>query len=249
MIIDIAELGTSYSKSYFYVWYKGQRSKSIPWNASSEFVKKAFEQIGTMLGSVCVSKTSSIVNPGGFRWAVRLQNNLDDFSSGLLIQTADVRLDHEASNISIAFLTTNEAINDWILIDGEDSMCTHRSATYLNGSGTKILVFQYEVLPGDRVSELEFSTSNPVVNVRESSGISNAVNKGSFSNIDAELSWSGTYVGKNISIDASRPFVERVEFKGIVSQVDKYHVGDELYFSVKFNKKVAVSVHLCLQFN
>ena len=81
VIIDLAELGTSYSKSCFYIWYKGHRSISIPWNAPSDFVKHALEGISSLKGSVCVSRSKSIYS--GFRWAIRLRHALDDFYDSL----------------------------------------------------------------------------------------------------------------------------------------------------------------------
>ncbi len=242
VIIDIAEIGTSYSKSYFYVWYKGQRSISIPWNAPSNYVKNAFERIGTMMGSVCVSRSKSSLNTGGFRWAVRLEDNLDNFSNnGLSIQTADVQSDHEASNISLTYLVTNESLNNWTVIDGEMNMCTDRSASYIKGSGTKTLLFQYQVLPGDRIDELKFIAPEPVIRLGNDTRMTNAINEGTMSRVDVDLNWTDVDIGKEISIEASRPLVKNVHFIGNESHNKIHHAGDKLYFNATFSKKVIVS--------
>ena len=249
VIIDVAELGTSYSKSYFYIWYKGQRSMSIPWDASSSFVKYALEKIVTMTGSVCVSRAVSILNSGGFRWAVRFQSNLDDFNDGLSIQTADVRSDHEASNVSLTHVVTNEPLQNWTVIDGENNMCTDRSADYLEGSGTKTLIFQYQVLPWDNINTLKFSNSQPVVIVGMNTRITNAINNGAISDINAKLDWDSINIGKEISIDASRPYIENVQFVEYMPDIEDYHAGEKLYFNVKFSKKVVVSFNIYAKYD
>ena len=49
-VIDTVQLGTSLSKSYFYIWYKDERSESIPWDANATLVKLAIEQMTSLVG-------------------------------------------------------------------------------------------------------------------------------------------------------------------------------------------------------
>lgn len=240
VIIDIAELGTSYSKSYFYLWYKNERSASIPWNASSLFVQKVLENMSAIFGSVCVARSSSSFNSIGYRWAIRLDDRHDDFNYGFSVQTANVYLDHEASNVSILELKTNEPLDDWVAEDGEREMCTERHAYFANGSGTDTLTFLYEVLPGDTVSKLNFTSLESVIKVGQEARICNAINHGMVSHVDVKLKAVKSF-GKDILIDTSTPHIQNVSFIGGASLTKKYHVGDSLYFSMKFNKNVVVS--------
>lgn len=248
MVIDVSELGTSYSKSYFFVWYKDERSKSIPWNASSKFVKEALEEMSSISGSVCVSRSLSSFNSKRYRWAVRFSNRDDDFSNVVYIETANVYLDHEASNVSITQLITNKPLQDWVTDDGEQTMCTERHAVFVNGSGSDTLLFHYEVLPGDIVPKLNFTDLDPVIKIDPTSKIVNAINNGSLSDIDAELNFKNPLVSfrKDISIDTSIPFIENVTFVGNMSLAQKYHAGDSLYFCVRFSKNVVVRYAFCL---
>ncbi len=244
VVIDIAELGTSYSKSYFYVWYEEERSMSIPWNAPSQMVREALEKMASVLGSVCVSRSPSSFNPQGYRWAIRFNDRYDDFDNGFYIETASVYRDHEASNISITRLNTNKPLEDWTPEDGDRTMCTERHATFVNGSGTDVLTFRYEVLPGDVTPKLSFATLEPVIKVNnDTTRIANAINNGTLSFIDVKLNVeNSSSFQEDISIDTSPPYVQSVACIGNLSLTEKYHASDSIYLNLQFNKNVVVRI-------
>ncbi len=239
VIIDVGKLGTSYSKSYFYMRYRNERSSSILWNASAEQVKQALENLSTMSGSVCVARSLSALGPG-FRWAIRLDDRYDDFNYGFSVDTASVYRDHNASDVTVSVITTNEPIKDWLTDDGDDSMCTERHAAFSSGSGTDTLTFKYEVLPGDAITKLEFKELSPLIKVNSAAKISNAIQNKESSNVDANLVAPLDF-GKEISIDTSAPYILNANFVGDAPLSSKYHVGDILFFSLRFNKNVTVS--------
>ena len=243
IIIDIEKLGTSYSKSYFYIWYKNERSSSIRWNASSENVKQVLEKMNKISGSVCVSRSASTLEGSkGYRWAVRFDNHKDDLRNGFYIQTANVNLDHKASNVSLVHLETSRPLDNWLSDDGDETMCTERSAVYISGSGDDTLKFRYEVLPGDSTDKLNFSNPSPLIKIgTESTRITNAINDGRGSSIDVKLDSPITFLDKDIMIDTSIPFLNNVTITGPTAAANKYHAGDTLSFSLKFNKNVVVS--------
>ena len=154
VITRIAELGASYSKSYFYICFRNHRLESIPWNASSKYVKTAIEHMESVWGDVCVSRSLSAVNTNGFRWAVRFDTRFDDINYGFQIATANVYHDHEVSDISVTLFVTNMPLDDWVTDDGEKAMCTIWNTLYQWGAGTAKLTSNYEVLPRDRNSGL-----------------------------------------------------------------------------------------------
>jgi hypothetical protein len=242
IIIDTSELGTSYSKSYFYIFFGKERSTSIPWDASSRFVKNALEMMSGIIGPVCVSRSLSAANIKRYRWAIRFNNRHDDIDKEIRVQKAHVRLDHEASNITVTRINTDIPLQDWVTNDGEVTMCTERNLNFIGGSGTNKLTFHYEVLPGDKVSVLNFTRQDPLIMVGGQSGsIRNSINNGTLSKINANLSTGTIDWENNITIDTSTPVIEDVSIFKSSSVTATYHVGDSIYFNVRFNKNIAVS--------
>lgn len=206
-------------------------------------MKEAFEKMSSVLGTVCVSRSTSSFDSSGYRWAVRFNDRHDDFSNGVHIETANVRLDHEASNVSIVQLTTNIPLKNWVTDDGEQTMCTERHAAFASGSGTDTLTFQYEVLPGDITPSLNFTAVDPVIKVSQTAKIVNSINDGTMSNIDVDLDLqsAAAFFEKEISIDTAKPYVQNITLVGSSLLAERYHSGDSLYFSLKFSKNVVVS--------
>ena len=239
-MIDTISLGTSLSTSYFYILYNDEKSESIPWDATSSFIKDRIEKMTNISGHICVSRSQSLQS-AGYRWVIRFDGMWDDMGFGFSIEHANVRRAHRAISLSVTFLVRDEILSDWIHDDGDATMCTFRHAKYVaGGSGKNQLTFKYSSLPGDTSygSILSISPS-----IRLNSGedtITNALNYGKLSDIEANLVWNDAFAG-NIMIDTSHPEVIDVVISGSVDLTETFHAGDILYFEIIFNKPVRVS--------
>ena len=248
IVLDTLSLAASRLDSYFYIRYKNKLSRSIPWDAPAELVKFTLEQMTSVIGSVCVSRSRSLVSymSGGFRWAIRFEGLMDDFNiGGFEVEAAKVSFDQEGMKIEQSFLLTNEPLQGWVQDSGDDSMCTARYASYKSGSESEKLHFIYTVLPGDMSSALDLSSRNQYIihMMSEIDQISNTVYRGISSLISAELSAKNmTISSKNIiEIDTSAPVVQSVRTIDTASFNQTYMAGDSLYFEIEFNKPIAVS--------
>jgi len=246
VVIETLTLGTSLSKSYFYVLYKNERSPSIPWDASSDFVQSTIEGMLEVSGPLCVSRSPS--ESVGFRWAIRFDGVEDNIHARFDIERAKVYLDHEAMDVAAFFLLTNTSLANWTNSSGDESMCTSRHAVYKGGDATKRLSFVYTTLPGDKTSKLELlSLQNEVAEIdTETGGISNAINNECTSYVNAMLSLGNiTFLeGTNITIDTSSPSVDNITVQSASFLNRTYGAGDELYFLVTFDKPVIVCAPL-----
>ena len=241
-LIDTVSLGTSLSTSYFYIWYKNERSESIPWDASAALVKIAVKKMQNVGGDVCVSRSRSILSyeSGGFRWVIRFDGIYDDLQLGFSTESATVFHDHKAINSSTTFLVRDEALEDWTHDDGDETMCTYRHAEYLGGSGTDRLTFRYLSLPGDETSRLDLA-SPPFVRIETGVDlISNALNGAAPSTVHADLIWNGAF-SNNIAINTAPPQIVNLVISGTADLDHTFHAGDVLSFHVVFDKPISVS--------
>ena len=207
-------------------------------------MKSAIEGIQEVSGSLCVSRSPS--ESVGFRWAIRFESIQDNIAAGFNVEKAEVYLDHEAMHVSMFHLLTDAPLFNWTHSNGDKSMCTSRYAIYGKGSSTKVLSFTYKVLPGDHAVRLQLSSSTNEEDAlnTEAGSISNAINSGDSSLVNATLSVKNIPFaeGKNISIDTSPPTVNSITLNNQLLLNRTYAAGDELYFFVNFNKPVVVLV-------
>ena len=121
-----------------------------------------------------------------------------------------------------------------------DKQCLSRFATYSSGSGTNDLRFNYVVMPGDSSYNLDI---NPNATVELLSSSNKIYYHSATPSLEANLNLRGSNFlsAKNLVIDTTAPIVDQTT--GVVAYNTgdaTYTVGDTLYFTVKFNKKVAV---------
>jgi len=242
VIVDTVSLGTSLSTSYFYIWYKKERSDSIPWDASSSFVKRALEKLDNVVGDVCVSRSLSVLSgeAGGFRWAIRFEGIEDELKGNLKTEEAAVIRQHKAINLRLTFIVQNNPLDDWEHDDGETSMCTLRNARYVGGAGSKYLVFRFLSLPGDEAFPLLLPLPFNINPSQESKGITNAVNNGASTTIDAEVGWNHS-IPNNITIDTRQSQITGITMDSSNSFGNTLHAGDVISFTFEFNIAVTVS--------
>ena len=255
VVIDTLELGTSRTKSYFYIKYKNERYSGIPWDASSNLVKASIEGLSTILGNVYVSRSTSLVSmvQGGFRWAIRLEGLIDE-TSQLGIETAkDVYYGHKAISIQSLLLYISTPIHDWQVDNGDKEMCTGRYAAYKNGTGTEKLVFVYTVLKGDSTDRLDVSTlTRDIIKLTSKADkLSNSINSGESSLLDAILSQQNITLHPEVKVklDTSAPIVQNVTKQNNTLNHQTYATGDSIYFDILFNKAVIVRDGLDLVLN
>ena len=123
--------------------------------------------------------------------------------------------------------------------------CTARAATYVNGSGTNSLTFNYTVLPGDDIErlgisedmgiELQFPSSNDSIYLHVNSLETSPVQ------VDASIAGFNLPPELHISIDTSPPAITSIVPQASTTQSGGYAVGDTLYFEISFDKAVEVS--------
>ena len=242
VIVDTVSLGTSLSTSYFYIWYKGERTDSIPWDASSRFVKATLENLENIRGSVCVSRSLSLLSQEvrGFRWAIRFEDIEDNLKGNLSTEEAAVVRQHKAIDLQLTFVVRDEPFDNWEQSDGETTMCTLRNARYVNGTGTKYLLFRFRSLPGDEAVLLTSPLPVTIKTSRESDDITNAINDGSLSTIAAELQWEHT-ISNNIAIATQQPKITSIVIDSTASLDNIICVGDTVSFTFIFDMPVTVS--------
>lgn len=155
--INTEQLGTTLSKSYFYIWYNGERSESISWDASSEQMKEAIETISSITGSVCVSRSKVSQNTNsrtGFKWVIRFESIYDDLRKGFHVETPTVTYNHTSTLITTSLKEITDETFFWHDDTETEISCSYRCAKYISGTGSKTLIFRYRVLPGDRAHYL-----------------------------------------------------------------------------------------------
>ena len=243
-IIDTLALATSLPKSYFYIWYKKERSESIQWDATSNEVRHSIEQIGTVKGHVCVSRSLSPYTGAyvdGYRWAVRFDNLIDDIGAGLTVEVPQVASIDGAMHLNISFVLTETESVGW-----ENDMCTSRHAIYHSGSGSNVLVFHFIILPGDNSPTIDLDRNRTSIEYESGSlVISNAVNYLERSIVEVNRSIENMSVVLNdsevIKVDTSVPIIENISMSGLSVSYPKFNVGDTVYLNVTFDKEITVS--------
>lgn len=243
-IIDTLSLATSLPKSYFYIRYKNERSKSIQWDATSNDVRKSIEQMSAVRGHVCVSRsqspyTGAYVN--GYRWAIRFDSRKDDIGAGLTVEVPQMVSNDGSMGLNISYLVTDKEYVGW----GND-MCTSRHAIYHSGSGSNVLVFRFTILPGDTSPCIDLDKNRTSIEYESDSLlISNAVNSLQSSAIEVNRSVENRSIAMNgsqiIKVDTSAPIIEDMAISGVSASYPLFNVGDTLYFNVTFDKEIVVS--------
>ena len=225
--------------------YKGTESAPIPWDATSLHVKRAVESIATVLGDVCVSRYPSpnALGGDGYRWAIRLEN-IDDDPFELDISSYGMSFSTEGSLQIDVMPTTDSVLDGWSPDEGDIDICAVRSATYINGSGTKSLRFRFQVLHGDDSDRLEVADEAQLI-LSNTDSISLLVNGPEQSSILADISLDGKSFnpGHSLNVNTDRPRVTSVIPQTSTTVDGQYTVGDVLYFEVTFDKVVEVRVH------
>jgi hypothetical protein len=155
----------------------------------------------------------------------------------------DSGLTGEGVSIITSILTMNSALIDWNADDGDITMCTTRTASYVDGSGNKSLRFTFGVLPGDDIEKLDisrivgaqlmYSNSEDSVFLR-----TNSLRKAS---IQADPKLGSISVEKHITINTAPPVVTSIIPQESSTPNGIYAVGDTLFFEVSFDKPVKVS--------
>jgi hypothetical protein len=241
-IIQTEQLGTSLSKSYFYIWYNGKRSESIAWDATSEQMKETIEAIPTTTGSVCVSrsKLSGNSNSGvGFKWAVRFDSIYDDFRKGFFVETPAVTYNHTSTMITTSLEEITNEVHFWQ--NEIDHTCSYRCAKYKSGTGSKRLIFRYQVLPGDKANYLSLMHDPFHRSVARGAQIVNALNNGSTSSILANLTIHTNLIFSNkIIIDTTPPKIIDIKVTSKRSLEEVQYAGDEILIEAIFDKSISV---------
>ena len=244
-IIDTISLGTSLSASYFYILYKGERSESLPWDASSRLMKEKIEKMKGVIGNVCVSRSRSVkfYDTEGFRWAVRFDSIWDDLELEFNTEHAIVFRGHKPIDLNVSIMALEDILDDWDHVDGDETMCTFRHAEFIGGSGTNLLGFRYLVLSGDSSSNAELILNlPPSVGLKAGiDSISTALNGGIASEIYADLVWSGNF-GSKLVIDSRSPRIVDVIISSSSDLDQPLHAGDSLFFQLVFDKPIVVSL-------
>jgi hypothetical protein len=247
--IQIDELGTSLSKSYFYIWYKGERSESIPWDASSEQMKEAIERMPSTSGSVCVARSKiadSDQYKSGFQWAVRFESIYDDFREGFYVETPALSYNH-TSTVITTFIKDIVDVND----TEKDLSCSYRYAKYKSGAGSKALIFRYNVLPGDNTRKLSL-VHDPFQNIiARGSLIVNALKDDSTSSILANLTMDSNLLlpNRSIIIDSTPPKITNLQVITKRGLDEVQYAGDEIIIEVVFDKAVSVKGQAFISLN
>ena len=248
IIIDTVTSGFISSGSVFHIWHKDARSMGIPWDASAEFVKYAVEQLSTISGAVCVSRSASqnSVQAKGYRWAFRFETLSDNpREPSLLVDSSGMSFsDSFNSEMALSAQHLSTAVIGWVANDGDEYMCTLRTASYIAGSSTSTLSFEFVVMPGDEelrldvdpdpIAKIIYPTSNDLIRNSVNNDNSKAITA------DPQLRSSG-FTDVIINVDTEPPAVEQVLAQVSTTPDGIYTVGDILYFEVLFSKPVVVS--------
>lgn len=243
VVIETESLGTSLSTSYFYIWYKGKKSRSIAWDASALNVKDAMEQLTRGHSPVCVSRNKSSLagDRMSYRWALRLEGLHDVLEAETFwVEPATVVRDHKSISLQVSFLNVSAPLSNWQLDDDLSQMCTVRIADYIAGTGTNQISFRYTVLQGDYSPDLQILQPFPISKKSGRDEISNAINDGSKSNIIALLEWNEA-VNFGVGITTQKPKITNVMVSSNKEFTQVFRAGDKLSFIVDFDFSVEVS--------
>lgn len=243
-ILVIEILSENERPSFFNILYRGKRSRRIPSNASAFEIEVALTSLLSVGGKVCVSRSPSL-SAIGFRWAIRFMS-VNDF-----IQ--DVRVDDSELAISITttILTTNSALLDWSVDDGDTTMCTTRAASYVDGSGTKTLRFSFITLQGDNADLLgihDIVEANLLYSNIEDS-VFLMTNSFGIAAIQVDPKLDEFTVQNHVAIKTSPPVVMSITPQESSTPDGTYAVGDTLFFEVIFDKPVEVSCTQSILYN
>ena len=231
--------------SHFFLTYSGAISELIPWDASALEVKNKIESIFDISGAVCVSRDQSPNAMGGFRWVIRLESIDDDVfelgvdSSGMNFSGAN------GGSIQMQHITTDGSLAGWAPNDGNLHTCATRSATYLQGSGSRSLHFRFQVLNGDYAESFDINgDSGMELMLWGLDDVSLLINTQDQSPTKADINIEGISLlpEQNITITTDPPTVTSIIPQPSTTPNGLYAVGDALYFELKFDKPVEVSL-------
>lgn len=241
LVLELLTENELLSESYLILSYRGERSRRIPSDTSAMEMKNALETIPSIGGDVCVSRAPNH-SKGGMRWAIRFMG-ANDFIADL--QVDDLGLARENVSIITTTLSTNSSLLDWNTDDGDPTMCTTRTASYADGSGTKSLRFSFGILPGDNTEKLDRSkvvgAGLLYSNIEDS--ICLMTNSLGTASIQADVKLKGITAENHVAVNTTPPVVVSITPQGS-STPNAYAVGDTLFFEVIFDKPVEVSLSL-----
>ena len=164
------------------------------------------------MGNVCVSRYPSpnALGGDGYRWAIRLES-IDDDPFELDVSSFGMRFSTEGSLQMEMTSTTNSILDGWSPDEGDIDICAVRSATYINGSGTKRLGFRFQVLHEDNSEKLGVADEAQLI-LSNTDSISLLVNGPDQSPVLADSSLDGTSLnpGHSITINTDRPKVTSI---------------------------------------
>jgi hypothetical protein len=210
-------------------------------------VKDALEEISTISGSVCVSRSKSISSAefGGYRWAIRFDDINDDLRGNIKTESAAVTKEHKAITLRSKLHLQDEPFTDWETADGDIAMCTCRYAMYVSGAGSKELIFIYNILPGDEALPLMIQTPDIIRFDDFDGGIFKYLGREDRKLMEsryiaADLSWEGQ-IASNVFINTKPPTIVNITVDSTCG-VNKIHrAGDVILVHVIFDKPVVVS--------
>ena len=120
-----------------------------------------------------------------------------------------------------------------------------RSATYVEGSGSQHLTFNFQVFPGDATGRLDVSSSvgATLIFPTPDDEISLLINTLGTSDVKIDESVEGISLPPEhvISIDTAPPLVMSIAPQDLTTPNGIYAVGDTLLFDIVFDKPVHVS--------
>lgn len=240
-LIDTLALGSSYSKSYFFIRFQNMLSKAIPWNVSALNLGRKIRDILGGNVQICVSQSDSLVSQGGYRWVIRFDSLVSHNS--FQVVKAQVSRQDQPMMLNVSYFEVDKPFSTWATVSGDEYMCTKRYASYHSGSGTDMLAFSYIVQPGDSTDDLNVLSSESILFNSYTDRICNFINQhGSCALIDPSLRNVSVVNGSPIIIETSAPFVVNISLNSFTKPNSTYYGGDSLMFDIHFSSAVVVSI-------
>mmetsp|Transcript_22612 Transcript_22612/g.47902 ORF Transcript_22612/g.47902 Transcript_22612/m.47902 type:complete len:237 (+) Transcript_22612:177-887(+) len=210
-------------------------------------VKAAVESLWTVGGNVCVSRSISpnALGAEGFRWAMRFERLGQDITEFHINSGGLKFVGGTGGTLLMETVQRNEAIDDWVSMDGDADICTTTTAKFVGGSGTKDLTFRYQFLQGDSAERLDVSQriGAKLRYPADGDGISllkNSARASLMTLIDPSIESKGLAHTHSIRIDTDPPVVIGIQPQHSTTPDGIYAAGDTLFFEVIFDKSVDV---------
>jgi len=241
IVIDTLQLGSSLSMSYFFIRVGSLISRAITWKDSALDLSRKIRNMFEKDLRICVSRSYSLVENRGYRWAIRF----DSLMHQELFPLVATPIPHESQGlvVNVSYVDVDRPFETWYTDSGDEFMCTKRYASYHSGSGTETLSFSYTVQPGDSAHGLDILSSESMVFSSQNDRICNfampyenclATINGSLLNITLTNESPTT-------VDTSAPYIIDITLSSSSKPNTTYNGGDSLMFDVYFNSAVVVS--------